>query len=234
MKRSLLKFLIFFSAFTSLSAFPEMSGLTYASSTDMFYAVGDEGHIFELDRDMKILRSVYLGAFDFEAVTFIDELNRLYCLDESELLLLEVDLSDLSIKSIEPLNNRGKLKDKFIQFESLVYKEGFLFLGVTYKSEKKGEGALLRFTPADPTAEKIFDIPVRDISGLAYRDPCFVIISDKEDKLILFSEEEEILESRDINGDHQEGVSILGDDIYIVDESGRYRIISNLFKTEQE
>lgn len=231
--RSLLPILLLFAtSFSTLYAFPEMSGMTYLSQSETFFAVGDEGHLFELDENLKIIRTVFLGDFDLEAVTSNSDGSRLYCLDESGLMLLEISLPDLSVLSVEEIKKKNKLDKKYFQFESLILIEDTFIMGATYNSEKKGEGVLLRFHRDDLKTEKMADIPLQDISGLAYSEPYFLIISDNADKMIIFSEDEGLLDSLDIQGVHQEGVSLKENDVYILDESGRYQIISNLIRTE--
>ncbi len=62
------------------TAIPEPSDICYSAHSDTFFVVSDDGILFEIDQDGKIIRSVVENDADFEAV-FADETN-VYAVNE--------------------------------------------------------------------------------------------------------------------------------------------------------
>ncbi|PLY04347.1 MAG: hypothetical protein C0625_16865 [Arcobacter sp.] len=68
-----------------IAKIPEASGITYSKKSNSLFVVNDEGSIYELSLDGRILREKKLGKYDLEGIT-ID--------DENDLLLLAIEGDD--------------------------------------------------------------------------------------------------------------------------------------------
>lgn len=204
----------------------EPSGITYVSDTDSFYIVGDEGNLYEIDKNAQLIRSVRLGDFDLESITYNKNKKLLYCLEEKSISMLEIRVTDFKILNIIPLKIL-KAK-KRIQFESLLYissdKENGdeFFIGSSIKNKAKNKGVLTSFILKDKkvTFNKEFEIPVWDIAGLGLYNNTIYIVSDREDRIAMFDLTLETLIGKSkITGAHQEGIILDPSGImYIVDE----------------
>lgn len=208
----------------NLYALSEASGITWNSVSESYFVVGDEGNIYELDRDLNVLRNIVIGSFDLEAITFVEDRNRLYCLDESNLSLLELNPQTLLVLNIYPLRLENEKKRDYSQFESLVYVDQTFYLSASTKTKKKQFGTLFSATLENGIMERIEDIPLWDISGMTFNDGIFYFLSDHEDVVARYSIRDDSFETLDIPGNHQEGLVFTENSgLLIIDEDGSTR-----------
>ena len=212
--------------FNNLYAFSEASGITWDNSSESYFVVGDEGCIYELDRDLNVLRNLVIGSFDLEAIAFVEEKNRLYCLDERNISLIELNPETLMILNIYPLKLEKEKKRDYSQFESLVYIDQTFYLSASTKTKKKHYGTLFSVTLENSEMEPLRDLPLWDISGMTYKDGIFYFISDDEDLVARYRLSDDSFETLDIQGTHQEGIVITeNSELLIIDEDGSTRYI---------
>lgn len=209
---------------SSLSAFTEVSGITWIESLNCFFSVGDEGDVYELDAELSIKRSRWIGSYDLEAITYNSLSNTLFCLNEKNLSLIELDLYNLSIINIFPLVLPKEKGRNFYQFESLVFVDGLFYLAASVEEKDEEFGTLFTVIPDNPELVPVGDIPLLDISGLTSLDDYLIMISDKENIIARYSLSSTTFDSRSLDGDHQEGVCIAADKkIIVFDENGEYQ-----------
>lgn len=223
---------LFFSCFFLYSQ-SETSGITWSKDTQSYFTVGDEGFIYEMDMNLTLTRTAYIGSFDLEGITYNQDKKTLFCLDEKRRTILEVDPLGLSIINIYPLELKKDKGRSYSQFESLVYipgsddEKGHFYIAASVQKKKKDFGILFSFTLEDLELFPIADLPLWDISGLTYDDEYFYMISDTEDLIARFSPATGLYESIPIDGNHQEGVVLTSDNqLLILDESGHFYNVS--------
>lgn len=218
---SILLSILLISTSAKLHALSEASGITWNRDTESYFVVGDEGHVYELDRELRILRSVLIGPFDLEAITYDYDRNRLICLDESTLSLIELDQETFVILNIYPLILEREKKREYRQFESLVYSDQTFYIAASTTEKKEKFGTLFFVTLGKLILEPLEDIPLWDISGMSITDGIFFFISDDKDILARYSPNEDTFETLVIPGNHQEGLILTEkSELLIIDEDG--------------
>lgn len=218
-------FSIFLSLFTvqNLFSISEASGITVNSFTGLYYVVGDEGYIYELNQHMEVLRTVHIGSFDLEAISFDPVRKTLFCLNEKDLSLIEIDLQSMDILNSFQLDLEKIKGRKYSQFESLVIVDGIFYFAVSTKEKKKYFGSLFSFDLEHLQLSHLRDLPLWDISGLTYGNGSFYIISDHLDKIGRFSLDSEELTLNNLPGEHQEGIVFTEKNtLYIFNENGTF------------
>lgn len=225
--------LIFFLSFIScdINAFSEASGLVFIKEKDLYYSVGDEGYIYEIDENMEISDFVYLGSYDLEAITYDLEQKKLYCLDEKNFTILAVDIETLELIEIIQLRLKKKHEKKYSQFESLTYsnEERLFYFAAT--NLVNNEGSLFSVGIDGGEAQKEIDFAIEDVSGLSLHKGRFYMVSDREDLITRYDPINNNFISLSIPGDKQEGIAVKpSGDLIIIEESGRIsRYHINLF-----
>ncbi|MBD3789603.1 MAG: SdiA-regulated domain-containing protein [Campylobacterales bacterium] len=76
---------------------PEASGICYSTRTDTLFVVNDEGKIYEVSKNGKILCAKQLGKYDLEGVACDDVAKRLYFAVEGKDNILIVDQRTLQV-----------------------------------------------------------------------------------------------------------------------------------------
>ena len=57
-----------------IAKIPEASGIVYSQKSDTLFVVNDEGKIYEITTNGKLVKKLNIGKYDFEGIT-IDEIN---------------------------------------------------------------------------------------------------------------------------------------------------------------
>ncbi len=215
----------------NLEGVSEPSGITHNPKTDLLYIVGDEGDIYECDKDGNVLRSEILGALDLEGITYNIDNNRLYCLEEKSPSLLEVDIEKLQIVNTYKL--KGLVNKDLKQFESLTYSpvnqigSGQFFMGSSVKSTKSGLITSFIINNSNIIKVDTYAIPLWDVAGLSYVDNRLFMVSDNKDKLATIDLSNSSFTAISIAGENQEGVTTFNHDkILVLDETNRILIHS--------
>ena len=82
MKFYIIFFILFFTSCShsdnTLVHIPEASGICYAKNTNSLFVANDEGKVFEISTEGKILRKKQLGKYDLEGVTCDEKKGKLY------------------------------------------------------------------------------------------------------------------------------------------------------------
>lgn len=219
---------------SALSALSEPSGITWSESTGNYYIVGDEGFLYVLDRSFNVINSVYLGAYDLEAISYNPRTETLFCLVETDLTLLEVDMHSLRIINTFNLELERTKNRNYQQFESLVFvpsadgEGGLFYIGASVEKKNKQFGILFSVSLDELKLIPLVDLPLWDISGLCYFGDNLYMVSDDRDVVASFSLTDESFEHRSVVGDHQEGIFSFGNKgLIILDENGSFYILKN-------
>ena len=209
---------------------PEASGICYHTASGSLYVVGDEGMLYRLSTDGKILKKKHLGNYDLEGIACSS--GKLYLAVEGSDNILIVNPHTMTIRKEIDIRRKfnGKTvlkKDKKRGIEGITIADGTLFL--TNQSEKKypAKDPSILFSIQPPDKEKvaitqIYDIGYPDLAGLDYHDGLFYLVSDTKDLLILFDpKHQKVTRTFKLPKVAQEGVAL--DDrgnLYFADDNG--------------
>ena len=223
----------------------EPSGITYHPQRKTLFVVGDEGNVFELRTDGKIVNEGHLAHADLEGITVDPATGFLYAVVESEEAILEIHPSSFRIGRKFPIDRnfegRELLKKGGMGLEAITFipdathpEGGTFWVGNQSFDLKPGREPSvicevylpLRSSQAKEAKGKIlryFPMTVIDLSGMAYdaRHQRLIVISDTTNLLLEIALTGEVGHRYLIPGDDQEGVALdqLGY-IYIAQENG--------------
>jgi len=109
---------------TGISGF---SGLCFSATKSSFYAISDQGSIYEINTDGSTIRQLPVtGQYDFEAITLDAVNNRLFVADESSMNLYGLTPNQSSLNLVTHINIPGGVSNKGI--EGLAYGQDTLYI----------------------------------------------------------------------------------------------------------
>lgn len=226
-----------------IAKIPEASGITYSKKSNSLFVVNDEGIIYELSLEGKILREKKLGKYDLEGIT-IDE--------ENDLLLLAIEEDD-SILVIS--------KKKFKEKKEISIKRKYKGISVLKKGKNGLEGIVLyknkiylsnqsnkKYPKEDSSViviidynlkqkkqkiENIIDHGFIDIAGLAIYDDILFMVSDKKSLLIQYDLQlKKVIKKEKLQKKFaQEGITFDNNgNLYVADDKGQILKIEKFMK----
>lgn len=221
----------------------EASGICYSKKSNTLFVVGDEGYIYELSLNGKILKQQYYKNYDFEGIT-IDE--------ENSLLLVAVEGEDeIFIYSKKSLKYKSKISIKREYKKVKVLKKGGDGLeGITLYKNKiyisnqsnkkypKKDSSFIAIIDYDLAKKKqkikeIIDPKYKDIAGLSFHNDILYFVSDKKSLLVKYNlKKQKVLKEFKLNPKHsQEGITFDKDgNLYIADDNGQILKIKDFVK----
>lgn len=159
------------------TAIPEPSDICYSANSNTFFVVSDNGILFEIDRDGKIIRKVTESDSDFEAV-HVDEHN-VYAVNEKYRKICIYDKKSLQkIKTVTVPFGGGRNRG----YEAITFnKTKNTFILVVEK-----DPITLLELDADFNIKNEIDLSkiARDISAASFHDNYLWLLSD-EDRTLL-------------------------------------------------
>ena len=212
---------------------PEASGICYSKNSDTLFVANDEGKVYELSTDGKILRKKRLGDYDLEGVACDDKKAQLYFAVEGSDNILVVKQKRLKVIKKININREYKgrtllVKDKKRGLEGITMDDKYFYL--SNQSERK-------YPRSDPSVIIKIDRVIRkkadikgmidhkqlDIAGLAMHNGYLYMVSDTENNLIKYDiQRDKVVSIKELPDFAQEGVTF--DDqgyIYFADDNGR-------------
>ncbi|MBT3726535.1 hypothetical protein HOG21_02275 [bacterium] len=219
----------------------EASGVMYHELRNTLFVVEDEGKIFELTLDGRILREKKLGDYDLEGVTNGFDFNELILAVEGVDNLLVVDVDSFKVIREYSIGRKYKghkiLKmDKKHGIEGIVNFEGRIFLvnqSYNLKTGKKVKDPSMVFEVKRKGNNKfhivsINHIPIPDLAGMAERNGLLYLLSDNKDLILAYDySSRTIIERIQLsNSWDQEGIDFDNDgNLYLaIDGKGVYKI----------
>jgi len=216
----------------------EMSGLTWSSVRNRFFAIGDEGDLIEFGENGTVGRTARFPGRDFEALALSADQETLYILDEKGPEILAVSASDF--RQVAVMRPEKKALRKFagariVGFEGLAVDRAGLF---------GYPGALLLANQAeDPDAKRsapsgiiilsgnkpvsFVKTGITDCSDIAL-DPAgnrLWCLSDQEDRLIALRPNGTTIAQWDLPPGEHEGLAWNDSGLWISDEDGTVRLV---------
>jgi len=212
---------------------PEASGICYAKNTNTLFVANDEGKVFEISTDGKILRKKRLGRYDLEGVACDSKKGKLYFAVEKSDNILVVNQKNLKVqKEIDIKREYKKIavlrKDKKNGIEGIAITPDGIYISnqSTKRYPKPDSSVLVRIDSLKKKKVAIKDIVDHgyiDIAGLCFHDGYMYMVSDTDDLLIKYDlKNRKTVAEKKLPSFAQEGVAF--DDssnIYIADDDGR-------------
>ena len=217
-----------------IAKIPEASGISYSYKSNTLFVVNDEGSIYELNLEGKILREKKIGNYDLEGIA-ID--------DENDLLLLAVEGDDeILVLSKKQFKQKHKISIKREYKGVKVLKKGNDGIEglALYKNKIYASNQSKNLYPKDDSSviviidyelkkkkQKIKDIINHgfiDIAGLTFYDDILFMISDKKDLLIQYDiKRKKVIKKEKLSKKYaQEGIAFDKEaNLYIADDNGQ-------------
>ena len=221
----------------TIAKIPEASGITYVPVSNSLFVANDEGTIYEIKKNGKILRKQYLGQYDLEGITYDKKNDKLLLAVEGDESILVLDRENLTFEKeikIKRKFNKLKLlkKSKKSGIEAIAMDEnGDIYVSnqsrITYKKKlKENASVVIKIDSIKKKKAKIVEVfnhGYIDIAGLTFHDGYLYMTSDKKNLLIKYDiKNNKTIKKIKLPKSAQEGICF--DDknnIYIADDKGR-------------
>ena len=238
MKIYILLFSLFFTSCSHSSDvlihIPEASGICYSKNSDSLFVANDEGKVYEISREGKLLRKKRLGKYDLEGVTCDDKNNKLIFAVEGKDHLLVVNQKNLTIQKEVDIKryyhgiNLLKRDKKNHGLEGITLLNDTLLLSNQSKKKWPKSNPSVVIKVDYPTTKKkivIKDIikhGYKDISGLCYHNGFLYMVTDTQNLLIKYDiKNDKTISSKTVPDGAIEGVAFDNDGyIYFANDEG--------------
>jgi uncharacterized protein YjiK len=202
-----------------IASISEASGISYCKDSKTLFVVGDEGDLYEILEDGKILRQKHLGDFDLEGV--VCKKDSLFLAQENG-KILKVDRKTFRIKELKIGGKEFKFSKKNgIEGIASLDDKKFI-LAIQSKKKKNAKFLIIKIKNDRAKIEKILNSQIIDSAGLDFKDNILFVVSDKKDKLYTFDlTSKRILKKFKLPKFAQEGVALDGNgNIFFADDDG--------------
>ena len=219
----------------------EPSGIAYHPTRKTLFVVGDEGDIYEIDENAKILKHKNLPhgrneEIDPEGITVNTRTGNLYVAAEEGDDILEIDPETFDIVGYYNITSRRELfKAGGDGLEGIAFVPGKdpeddrVYVCNQYDPPIVMKVAL----PAKPRGNAVekhpvpvigsFNMPVSDLSGITYHNKrkTLFVLSDENNLLMEVTTEGKIKNQWAVTGKDQEGIAFCRTFMYIAQDSGK-------------
>ncbi|RXK13298.1 hypothetical protein CP965_05710 [Halarcobacter mediterraneus] len=216
-----------------IAKIPEASGIVYSQKSNTLFVVNDEGSIYEITLEGRLLREKKLGDFDLEAITIDEENNRLLVANEKKDEIIILNLKKFSI--IKQMKIKGKYKGNKIIKKGKDGIEGLtLYKNKIYASNqsnkpypKEDSSVIVILDYKDKKKLEIKDIidhGYKDIAGLCFYKDYLYLVSDKGNLLIKYDIKlKKVIKEYKLSKKYaQEGITFdKHNNLYIADDKGK-------------
>ena len=229
-----------------IAKIPEASGICFIKKSNTLIVSNDEGWLYKLKTNGKILRKKYLGKYDLEGVAYNKSSNKLLLCVEKKESILVVDRINFKIDKevkIKRVYKNIKLlkKTKKQGIEAIAIKDKEIYLSNQSSKKWPNENASVVFKingidKKEAKITKIYNHGYSDIAGLTFYKGYLYMVSDKKNLLIKYDlKNNKTLKKTKLPKSAQEGICF--DDkknIYIADDNGRILKYKQLYKASKE
>lgn len=204
---------------------PEASGIDYCHNSKTLMVANDEGAFYEISLGGSVLTTHVLGKYDLEGVVCHDK-EVVFAVEKGELLVVQRDT--LESKSLPLKGKKFKLSKKS-GIEGVAYHDGKYYMSVQAKEKKDAKILVVK---AGKNYAKIVDViehGIIDAAGLYYRDAKLYMVSDKKDKLYIYSlKKNKITKKLKLDKFAQEGITFDEENnVYFADDDGTVKKYTN-------
>ncbi len=216
-----------------IAAIPEASGACYNPHTHSLFIVGDEGTLYRLNPQGKILSKKYLGHYNFEGVACDNKNRKLYLAVEGKDNVLQLSQHEMNVQ--QKIKIKRTYKDKIILkkdwkhhgLEGITLINGTLYLtNQSHKFLPKKDPSVIFSThfknPHKLLIDSLIDLHKKDLSGLDYHDGFLYVISDKSDKIWRYDlQKGKIIQTIPLPRGAWEGIAFgENSDLFLADDNG--------------
>ncbi len=217
---------------------PEASGICYSKKSDSLFVSNDEGTIYQINRNGKILKKERVGDYDLEGVACSKDSKELFLVDEKSDSIIVLNQKTLKIRRII------RVKKKYLGIkifkpgkhgmEAITIDDSDIY--ISNQSSKKWPQnhssvvAILKNRDKRKLAiEAVIDHGFIDVAGLDIYKGDLYMVSDKEDLLIKYDlKKNRVLWSKSLPKFAQEGIAFDNKGfVYFADDNGavlKYKI----------
>ena len=218
---------------SALVHIPEASGICYAKNTNSLFVANDEGSVFEISTDGKILRKKRLGKYDLEGVTCDNNKGKLYFSVEGSDNILIVNQKTLVVQKEVDIKRTFKKvtvlkKDKKNGIEGITSTPKGIYISnqSTKKWPKDDPSVVIKIDTVKKKKTAIKEIinhGFKDVAGLSFHNGYLYMVSDSENLLIKYDlKNRKTVSTKKLQDFAQEGIAF--DDngyIYFADDNGK-------------
>ena len=202
----------------TIANIPEASGIDYCADTKTLIVANDEGSFYEMSPEGNIVAKHKLGKYDLEGVV-CHEREMVFAVEKGALLIVNRDT--LESKELKLKGKKFKLSKKS-GIEGLAYHDGQYYMSVQAKEKKDAKILVVKAGKNNAKVKDVIEHGIIDAAGLYYRDGKLYIVSDKKDKLYVYSlKKSKIIKKLKLDKFAQEGITFDEDNnVYFADDDG--------------
>ena len=221
----------------SIARIPEASGVCFVEKLKNLLVVGNDGWIYRLKTNGKIVKKKWLGDYDFEGVDYDKSTNRLLIAVEGSRSLFVVHPKKLKIEKKIKINRVYKdvkllKKSKTNGLEAVaIDDDGNIYVSnqskITYKKKLKKNASVIfkidSISKKTTNIKEIYNHGYIDVSGMTFHNGRLYMTSDKKNLLIQYDlKTNKTISTTKLLKSAQEGICF--DDkgnMYIADDDGK-------------
>ena len=201
-----------------IAKIPEASGIYFLKESRELIVVNDEGWIYRLKTNGKILKKKYLGNYDLEGVTSFRGDLLVAVEDKNSIFVVDKNSFEI-IKKVKIKKHKDIKKSKKHGIEAITVLDGDIYISHQASAIFKING--IQKKKAKIT--KVYKHKYKDIAGLFAKDGILYMTSDKKNLLIKYDiKNNKTLQKIKLPKSAQEGICFDDkENIYIADDNGR-------------
>ncbi|MDF1875856.1 SdiA-regulated domain-containing protein [Sulfurimonas sp. SAG-AH-194-I05] len=215
----------------NIATIPEASGICYLPHVKQLIVVNDEGWVYKIAPNGKILFKKYLGSYDFEGVCFDKKSNKLLVAVENKNSIFILNSKTFQIEKKIPIKKKYKKKTILTKVKKRGIEAITIYKGNIYLSKQDGVVFKINGTSKKKaTITKIYKHGYKDIAGLCFYKNELYMLNDKTNALIHYDlKKNKTLQVIQLEKSAQEGLCFDKTHMYIADDNGnilKYKIKS--------
>jgi len=197
---------------------PEASGIDYCHNSQTLMVANDEGIFYEISHEGSVVSKYTLGKYDLEGVVCHDK-EVVFAVEKGVLII--VNRATLESRELRLKGKKFKLGKKS-GIEGLAFHDGLYYMSVQAKKKKDAKIFVVKIGKNYAKIKDVIDHGIIDAAGLYYRDGKLYIVSDKKDKLYIYSlKQKQITKKLKLDKFAQEGITFDEDgNVYFADDDG--------------
>lgn len=228
-----------------IAKIPEASGICYIQDKDRLIVVNDEGWIYQVKRNGKIEKKVFIGKYDLEGIDYDKKNKKLLVIVEGKETILTLNRDNFNIEKKTKIKRKFKdikllKKSKNSGIEAIAIDENNnIYISnqskIRYKKKlKKNSSVVFKINSIKKKKAKIvkvFNHRYIDIAGLTFYNGYLYMVSDKEDIIIKYDiNKNKTIKKIKLPKYAQEGLCFDSkNNIYIADDDGNLFKYKNMF-----
>ncbi|MEA2048707.1 MAG: SdiA-regulated domain-containing protein [Campylobacterota bacterium] len=202
----------------TIANIPEASGIDYCANTQTLMVANDEGSFYEISSNGDTIQKYKLGKYDLEGVV-CHENEVVFAVEEGALLFVSRDTRET--RELKLKGKKFKLSKKS-GIEGLAYHDGLYYMSVQAKEKKDAKILVVKAGKNFVKVKDVIEHGIVDAAGLYYRDGKLYIVSDKKDKLYVYSlKKGKVIKKLKLDKFAQEGITFDTEGyVYFADDDG--------------